>query len=147
MLANGVSHLNGHDNGVNGHTLVCASDYPAVEIDVTPHQPQPKWQDQFPQFTHNLSWQDSDGISHSMTLRSDSLQALMADLKLLKGMIKAAKEQHSTANPTQSQTQEECVACKVHGVEMERRISKRTGGHYFSHKLSDRELCFGRPKA
>jgi hypothetical protein len=30
-----------------------------------------------------MNWLDSDGISHSMTLRSDSLESLMADLKLL----------------------------------------------------------------
>jgi hypothetical protein len=62
-------------------------------------------------------------------------------------MIRQAKQQHAESNPVQPQTQEERVVCKIHGVEMERRVSRRTGGHYFSHKLADRELCFGRPKA
>ena len=140
-------HLNG--NGVNPKVayLPCSSDHeerPA--IDITPTAPTPQWRNEFPQFTHNLSWQDSDGISHSMTLRSDSLQDLMADLKLLKAMIRQANEQHSSANPSQPETQPEHVSCKIHGVQMERRVSKRTQGHYFSHRIGS-ELCFGRPKS
>ena len=144
MLAqNGI-----HSNGLNGKVshLPCPSDHELAPIDVTLSTPTPQWRKEFPKFTHNINWLDSDGINHSMTLRSDSLQSLMADLKLLKGMIRQAKEKHNTVNPTQSQTQEERVVCKVHGVEMERRVSKRTGGHYHSHKMGN-DLCFGRPKA
>jgi hypothetical protein len=94
MLAQNGVCLNGH---ANGHTLVCESDYPAVEIDVTPSTPTLKWQDQFPQFTHNVFWIDSDGISHSMTLGSDSLQDILSDLKLLKG--NAVKPSKNTLTP------------------------------------------------
>ena len=90
MLSANDLHLNGQ--GVNDHVngkvayLPCESDYPpAPVIDVMPTAPTPQWRNEFPQFTHNLSWQDSDGLSHSLTLRSDSLQGLMADLRLLKG--------------------------------------------------------------
>jgi hypothetical protein len=38
MVANHNGHSNGfHTNGVNGHTLICDSDYPV--IDVTPYTP------------------------------------------------------------------------------------------------------------
>ena len=71
----------------------------------------------------------------------------MADLKLLKGMIKAAKQKHADANPAQSKTQPEKVMCQIHGVEMERRVTKRTGGHYHAHKLPGQGLCFGRAQS
>ena len=47
-----------------------------------------------------------------MTLRSDTLQDIMGDLKLLKCMIKAAKQKHADANPAQSKTQPEKVMCQ-----------------------------------
>ena len=148
MLSANDLHLNGHVNGTNGHALECSSDYePRPAIDITPSKPTPQWRNEFPQFTHNLSWLDSDGINHSMTLRSDSLQALMADLKLLKSMVQQAKQKHADANPTQPATQPEKVLCKLHNIEMERRVSKRTGGHYHCHKLAGRDLCFGKPKS
>jgi hypothetical protein len=148
MLSANDLRLNG--NGINGKVayLPCSSDHeerPA--IDITPSAPVPQWRAQFPTYTHNLGWTDNDGVNHSMTLRGDSLQDILNDLKLLKGMIRTAKQKHSDSNPTQSDTQPEQVTCKIHNTLMERRVSKRTGGHYFSHKLADRELCFGRPKA
>ena len=146
MLSNGTALLNDHVNGTNAHTLECPSDYPPA-IDITPSKPTPQWRNEFPQFTHNLSWTDLDGINHSMTLRSDSLQSLMADLKLLKSMVRQAKQQHADASPVQPDTQLERVMCKVHGTVMERRVSKRTGGHYHCHKLAGRDLCFGRAKS
>ena len=148
MLSNGVSHLNGHHNGTNGTTLVCESNYePVSVIDVIPTTPAPKWRDQHAAFTHHIQWIDSDNISHGLTLRSDSLQDILSDLRMVKGIIRQDKQKHTDANPEQPETQSEKVVCKVHGVPMERRVSKRTGGHYFSHKLADRDLCFGRPKA
>jgi hypothetical protein len=38
------------------------------------------------------------------------------------------------------------VVCKLHGVQMQRRVSERTGGHYFSHRRGANDLCFGGPK-
>ena len=153
MLSNGTAHLNGHGlngNGVNGygHMLECPSDHPVIDIvPTTPKTSRPRWRDELAPYTHTLQRLDGDGHSHSMTLRSDSLQDLLSDLKLLKSMVKQAKQKHADANPEQRETQLERVVCKIHGAEMERRVSRRTGGHYFSHKLADRELCFGRPKA
>ena len=128
MLSANDLHLNGVNAHVNGKVahLPCPSDYEPAPIDITPSKPTPRWRDQFPTYTHNINWLDSDGISHSMTLRSDILQDILNDLKLLKGMIRTAKQKHSTANPEQPGTQQERIVCKVHGVEMERRVSKRT---------------------
>jgi hypothetical protein len=140
-----------HSNGSNGHFLHCPSNHELVDVTPMATPPRPKWRDQFPQFTHNLSWLDADGCSHSMTLRSDDLQGLMSDLKLLKGMIKAAKQKaaESASQSTQTtQTPEpdsDVPPCKIHGVPMERRTSKRTSGVYFFHRLpGSKELCFGR---
>ena len=138
-------------NGTNGcgTHLPCASDYePAPILDTTLTAPTPKWRDDFPLFTHNISWLDSDGISHSLTLRSDDLQALFADLRLLKSMIRASRQKAPVDNPgkPQQNTEHERVVCKIHNVEMERRVSKRSGGHYFSHRLVGNDLCFGKEK-
>lgn len=152
-LPNGVnntreSFLHDDDHSSNGHFLNCASDYEERPIiDIAPAEPRPGWKDAFPAFTHNISWVDADGCSHSMTLRSDSLSGLMADLKLLKGMIRQAKEKAAESAPQQATPEPDADVppCKIHNVPMERRTSKRTGGIYFSHRLpGSKELCFGR---
>jgi hypothetical protein len=148
MTPNGV-YLNGHST--NGHMLTCASDYePAPVLDVVAREPKPGWRHDFPLFTHNLSWVDADGCSHSLTLRSDDLPGLFADLKLLKYMIRASKEKAKERHPETSQGQPEpdsdVPPCKIHGSPMVRKQSRRTKGIYFSHQLPDGSLCFGREK-
>jgi hypothetical protein len=139
-----------HHNGANGHLLDCPSDYPAIDVTPMPTAPTPKpgWRDQHAAFTHHIQWVDADGISHGLTLRSDSLQGLMADLKMVKGMIRQAKQKASESTPQQAETpvpDSDIPACRIHNVAMERRTSKRTGGIYFSHRLpGSKELCFGR---
>ena len=159
MLANGTYHHNG--DGVYTHELypACPSDYEAIDITPLPKaEPKPGWRDQHAAFTHHLQWADADGISHGLTLRSDSLQGLMADLRMVKGMIKAAKQKAAESQPQQAvQTQADGAReskqpdvqrCKIHAADMIRRWSKRTNGHYFGHKLSNGDFCYGRtPKA
>jgi hypothetical protein len=151
VAANGM-----HRNGTSG-LLYCESDYePAPVIDVVPTAPKPSWRDQHAAFTHHIQWADADGISHGMTLRSDSLSGLMADLKLLKGMIKAAKQKAAESQPQQAvQTQADGAReseqpdvqhCRIHKVDMIRRWSKRTNGHYFGHKTPDGNFCYGRER-
>ena len=143
VTVNGTNH-----NGclsTTGHMLDCPSDHPI--IDITPCQAKAGWRSQFAVFTHNLSWVDSDGVSHSLTLRSDSLPDLMADIKTMKSLIRQSKAQHQAKNPAaQPETQPERVICKIHNVEMERRVSKHTGGHYHCHRLAGNDLCFGRER-
>ena len=97
VMANGISrngHSNGtnHSNGVSGH-LICESDYEERPlVDVTPSVPLPRWRDALAPFTHCLSWADADGCSHSLTLRHDTLEGLLGDLRLIKSGIKQAKE-------------------------------------------------------
>jgi len=139
-----VTHLNGSHNGqAKVAYLPCESDYPVIDVVAKPATP--KWRDQYPLFTHNLSWQDSDGCNHSLTLRSDSITDLLSDLKMIKTGIRQAKAKAAESQP-QEATQPERVVCKIHHVEMERRVSKRTGGHYHCHRLAGNELCFGREK-
>ena len=107
MITQNEIHHNG--NGTNGHYLNCASDYePAPVIDITPAAPpKPAWRDQHPLFVHHLEWVDRDDVSHGLTLRSDDLQSLMADLRLVKSMIRQAKQKHSVpASPAHSQPQQ-----------------------------------------
>ena len=151
MLAQNGTHLNGVNAHVNGKVayLPCSiRDHPVIDIvPTTPKTSRPRWRDELAPYTHTLQWLDADGHSHSMTLRSDSLQDLLGDLKLLKSMVKQAKQKHTDANPAQSKTQPEKVMCPIHNLEMERRVSKRTGGHYHSHRLPGNDLCFGRAKS
>jgi hypothetical protein len=133
-----------HHNGTNGHVLYCPSDH--EPIDVTPTAPKPAWRDEFPTFTHHLQWVDADSVSHGLTLRSDSLQDLMSDLRMVKGMIRQAKQKAAESKPQSEQTPEpdsDVPPCKVHGAPMRRAVSKRTGGTYFYHDIG-RDRCFGR---
>ena len=159
MLAqNGTSYNGVH---VTPSYPPCSSDYePAPTTHVTSKTPRTGWRDAFPPYTHNLSWVDADGLSHSMTLRSDDLQGLMADLRLLKCAIKQAKQQHAQSNPQlvtpaalaasapkAMGAQPDVMHCHIHGTSMARRWSKRTNGHYFAHKLPTGDFCYGKTKS
>lgn len=157
MLPNGTGYHNGNANGIDWLTEEpytpayppCPSDYEERPIiNVTPSVPKPAWRNEFPSFTHNLSWNDPEGVSHSLTLRSDDLQALFADIKMVKSMIKRSKEKHATAHPDapEEQAEPDTQRCEIHGVDMPRRWSKRTSGHYFGHKCSDGSFCYGKAK-
>ena len=140
VTVNGTNH-NGYVNG-NSRMLDCASDYEAVTIDVTPSKPTPKWPDHLAPYTHCLQWSDSDGCSHSMTLRADTLEQLLADLKLIKQGIKIAKKKAKAVGADAGtegtqQEGEDTQLCVIHNINMMRRWSKRTNGHYFAHKLDD----------
>jgi hypothetical protein len=153
MLTQNGTHLNG-----NGHVrmLHCESDYEPRPIDVTPKTPQPKWRDSWPEYTHNVNWLDSDSKQHSLTIRTDSIDELLATLTAIKHVIRASKAktaEGSTAKPLHSDPQgpaadcPDVQRCAIHGTNMPRRWSKRTNGHYFGHKLSDGSFCYGRAKS
>jgi hypothetical protein len=158
LASGGTNTREGYLHNADGYLLENAADYPPCAsdyeerpvFDVVPTMPRPGWTDAFPAFTHNLSWIDGEGCSHSMTLRSDSLSGLMGDLKLLKGMIRKAKTKAAESQPAQTapQPDSDVSPCKIHGMAMERRTSKRTDGVYFSHRLpGSKELCFGRERS
>jgi hypothetical protein len=161
-LANGNcntrdSYLNG--NGVTATQLYapCASDYePAPVIDITPTAPtKGNWRDQLAPVTWSMSYIDSSQISHSVTLRGDTEEEVLEMVKpLVAGIRKAkelAKEKAAAHAPQQAETpapDSDVPPCKIHGMPMERRTSKRTGGIYFSHRLpGSKELCFGRERS
>jgi hypothetical protein len=148
ISVNGTSY-----NGANGNVtyLPCSSDYEERPlVNVTPKAPKPGWRDQHAIFTHHLQWVDHEGISHGLTLGSDSLQDLLADLRLIKQMIRQAKQTSSMPVSQASEAPEldnDIPPCKIHGAPMQRKQSKRTGGIYCSHRLPSGELCFGKSKA
>jgi hypothetical protein len=145
MLTNGTAHHNGIH--LTSGYLPCASDYePRPAIDVTPKPAVPGWRSRWPEYTHNVSWVDSDSKQHSLTIRTDDLDELLATLTAIKNVIRAskAKTAETTAQPAESQP--DVQHCHLHGVDMPRRWSKRTNGHYFGHKLPDGCFCYGRAK-
>lgn len=153
-----VANMTGNGNGIHSNGMafpLCPSDYeprPTASTPTPAAPAKPGWRDQFPLFTDHVSWTDSDGVTHGLTLRSDSLAGLMADLKLVKSMIRQAKAKHSSRqekkqSATEAQGQEPDVQhCKMHSVDMLRRWSKRTQGHYFGHKLPSGDFCYGKAK-
>ena len=147
MLANGTHHSN--DIQTTTAYPACPSDYEAVAIDVTPRA---GWHDQFPQFTHNVSWMDTDSKQHSLTIRCDDLDELLATLTAVKQTIRASKAKHTESQPgeqvpaQQAESQPDVLPCHIHGVNMPRRWSKRTNGHYFAHKLATGDFCYGKAK-
>ena len=113
--------------------------------------PPPKWRDQWPMFTHNCGWTDSDGKTHSLTIRTDDADELFGILKAIKHIVRQSKEKaaETVSQPLQERQVEAPVDtqhCAIHNVSMPRRWSKRTGGHYFAHKLPDGSFCYGRAK-
>ena len=146
----------GHMSNGNGHVTYppCESDYePRPVIDVTPRPAVPGWRSQWPEYTHNVSWVDSDSKQHSLTIRTDDLDELLATLTTLKHVIRASKAKAAEGQP-QAETPaatpapaEDTQRCVIHNVDMPRRWSKRTQGHYFGHKCADGSFCYGRTRS
>ena len=146
MNHNGTTSFNStsHHDGV----------YPVVGINssaVLDVQPTlPDWRSALAPYTHSLSWLDADGCNHSLTLRANTLEQLLSDLKLIKEGIRTAKavarQQQQGATETATETQPYVQRCTIHDVDMLRRWSKRTNGHYFAHKLANGDFCYGRSK-
>ena len=157
VAVNGTNH-NGYMNGINGNSrmLHCESDYEERPvIDITPSKPAPGWRSQWPEYTHNVTWLDSDSKQHSLTIRTDDLDELLATLTTIKNVIRASKaaadgQQPAAASQPQASTPapaEDTQRCEIHGVDMPRRWSKRTQGHYFGHQCADGSFCYGRAKS
>jgi len=147
LMENGI-----HSNGIHHHALTypaCPIDYEAMAPADTKARPEPQWRDQFPTFTHNVSWVDTDSKQHSLTIRGDDLDEMLATLAAVKHCIRASKAQaaeKALQAETPAESQPDVQHCAVHGVDMPRRWSKRTNGHYFGHKLVDGSFCYGRAR-
>ena len=89
-------------------------------------------------------------MQHGLTVRSDSLQDLIADLCLIKAMVRQARAKAAERAPEQDTPEPEpdgnARVCKVHSVAMVERISKKTGRPFLSHRMPDDTLCFGRER-
>jgi hypothetical protein len=144
LTTNGI-----HSNGNGVHTTssypACSSDYEPAPIDATPKPAVPGWRSQWPEFTHNVSWVDSDSKQHSLTIRTDDLDELLQTLTAIKHVIRASKQRVAECQP-QGEQPTDAQRCEIHGVDMPRRWSKRTQGHYFGHKLADGGFCYGKAR-
>ena len=157
MVTNGMlSHNGAIPNGTSlsdrGTILNCPSDYePRPVIDVVPTAPKPGWRDQYALFTDTVQWLTPDGISHSLTIRSDDLGDLMRDVKLIRAMILKSREQHaapgSESEPGDGQ-EPMTKPCDLHGgAPMKRRVGKN-GAAFYSHQVQGGNgWCNGRSKA
>src|SRR5688500_1644295 len=97
MLANGTHHSNGMH--ITPNYPACPSDYEPAPIDVSPRKPQLGWRSQFPTYTHNVSWADTDSKQHSLTIRGDDLDELLMTLTAIKQCIRASKTKHAESQP------------------------------------------------
>jgi hypothetical protein len=78
---------------------------------------------------------ESGGLKHTLTIRSDTLAQLTADLREVANMIKAAKAK-AEAQQTQvtaAMDQEKAPTCALHGVELRRQRSKDGAQSWWSH--------------
>jgi len=142
MLHEATIHSNGV-NGIhaNGHTLDCHSDYEPRQADAAPL---PGWRNAFPKFTHYIEWHDADGRKHGLTVRCDDRDELLDTLRCVKGATARGDAEPQAETPAEAQP--DTQRCAIHSVDMARRWSKRTNGHYFAHKLADGSFCYGRAK-
>jgi hypothetical protein len=153
MLTQNAFHHNGSGVYTRETYPACPSDYEVMAIDVTPATTsKPAWRDQLAPVTWSMSYVDSSGISHSCTLRGDTEEEVLDMVKPIVAGVRKAKQLAKDRVPQTQAAPEpdsDIAPCKIHGMAMERRTSKRTGGIYFSHRLpGSKELCFGRePKA
>ena len=85
-----------HSNGISHAPIYppCPSDYEPRLIDDTPKPVMPAWRSQWPEYTHNISWVDSDGKQHSLTIRTDDLDELLQTLTAVKHVIRASKHKN-----------------------------------------------------
>ena len=143
-------------NSLNGNGiqhLECASDYePRPAIPAPAPAPLPKWSDELAPYTCSIGWSDDHGCTYNLTIRDDTLDGILPALRRVKKGIRRARQKASVTSPetpSAEPLESPGMACPIHGVVMERRRSKRTGGHYFSHALpgsgaNNKSLCFGR---
>jgi hypothetical protein len=145
MVATNSTHSNGNGVHITSSYPACPSDYEPRPIDATPKLAIPGWRSQWPEYTHNVTWADSDSKQHSLTIRTDDLDELLQTLTAIKHVIRASKQQAAPA-ASPSEQPADTQRCEIHGVDMPRRWSKRTNGHYFGHKLSDGGFCYGKAR-
>lgn len=145
MLSAAKLNCNGNSNG---HFLHGASDYEdRPVIDVTPKPASPKWRDQLAPVTWSMSYIDSSQVTHSVTLRGDTEEEVLAMVKPLVAGIRKAKQLAKEKEPQAAvEPDSDLPLCKIHNVPMQRAVSKRTGGTYTFHDLPGRDKCFGRQK-
>jgi hypothetical protein len=98
------------------------------------------WRDQFPAHTHSMTWVDESGMSHSHTVRADSLDDLVRQVGAIKALIASAKhkaEIKRTQGPTADhKPQLSSRRCEMHASNMVKVISRKTGWPYAYHGLS-----------
>ena len=149
MVTANVIHSN--DNGVHitSSYSPCTSDYEPRPIDDTAKRAVPGWRSQWPEYTHNVTWVDSDSKQHSLTIRTDDMDELLQTLMAIKHVIRASKAKAAESAPQaprEPQAEPDTQPCPTHhNVIMQKRAS-RSGGHFYSHRLAHGDWCNGRDR-
>ncbi len=132
----------------NGHFLHCESDYePRPVIDIIAKQVVAKdWTQNLAPCTCSMSYIDHTGISYSVTFRGNSNEEV---LEMMRPWIAGIRKAKASAGPVEEPVVERDVRqCKLHNVEMAKRLSKKSGKPYYAHAMPGDagSLCFGRSK-
>ena len=79
-------------------------------------------------------------------LPSTESGVLASQMGQLVMVVEAERTPQQTEDASEA-SQPDVQRCQIHKVDMLRRWSKRTQGHYFGHKTPDGGFCYGRAKA
>src|SRR5687768_7187688 len=100
MVATNGINSNGYGVHIAPVYPPCESDYePRPAIDAISKPTAPGWRSQWPEYTHNVSWVDSDSKQHSLTIRTDNLDELLQTLTAIKHVIRASKAKAAETAP------------------------------------------------
>jgi hypothetical protein len=148
---NGHTPSDAGDNGFGKYSDISFDDTnPAPRIDhdawKKEHRMTTGWHTREPRFVHSLKWHDSEGVEHLHVVRSDDLDEVLREVRVVKQFIKAAKaqaEEHAVAvstttpEPPQEPAEEPQKGyCTVHNLWMTLHHAKDgSGGQWYSHRV------------
>jgi hypothetical protein len=110
------------------------------------YQQQHSWHQAHPAFTDTVSWVDAESCHHSVCIRTDSFEDLVAKVRQLKALVVQAKAKAPVSPPaeTAAEPPDPTSFCALHGVAMKQHANAK--GVWFAHRADDNSWCHGRQK-
>jgi hypothetical protein len=131
----------------------------------TPPVARPSWREQEAPYTYTCKWKDASGLEQFLCIREDHMDSLLAQVKVLTGLIRKSQEHHAAADRTEAKglrteadrtppspspsvlsTQPSALPaagwCALHQVAMERKSNGK--GQWYSHALPGGGWCKGK---
>ena len=110
-------HLtNGHVNNVNGTPRVSSDYEPTNWQEWTPR---PRWHDREPRFVHSVKWVDGDGLEHLHIVRTDALDEVLYEVRMLQQFISICREQAQEDHATSTSGESPEGWCSIHNAKMQ----------------------------